>query len=114
MAPFRTVAIIGASGVLGQPVTRQLAKAGYNLTLISRDSAKLKQTFGSLNGVKYVAAEPSDSNRLTEAFKGKVSWVPSDRRNRCCALSHWFCCPGIAGQLCRCRRESRCQAFHSK
>ena len=82
MAPFTTVAIIGASGLLGQRVTRQLVKAGYNLTLISRDTAKLKRALGGLKGVKYVAAEPLQGGlRMTEAFKGKLSFVPSHHRN---------------------------------
>jgi uncharacterized protein YbjT (DUF2867 family) len=66
---YKKVAVIGASGLLGQPVVRQLAKAGFDLTLVSRDSSKLKATFGDLD-VNYVEAESSDTEGLTNGFRG--------------------------------------------
>ena len=71
MAAYKKVAIVGASGVLGTPLAKQLAQAGFELTLISRDSAKLKKTFGSLNGIKFEEAESTDAQALKEAFTGR-------------------------------------------
>jgi short-subunit dehydrogenase len=68
---YKNIAVIGASGVLGQPVVQQLAKAGFDLTLISRDSEKLKSLFNELDKVKYVQVESSDAEGLKKAFKGK-------------------------------------------
>ena len=70
MPAYKRIAVIGGSGLLGQPVVMQLAKAGFDLTLISRDSAKLKTIFSKESGIKYVQEEPSDSTTLIDAFKG--------------------------------------------
>jgi len=70
MAAYKKVAIVGASGVLGTPLAKQLAQAGFELTLISRDSAKLKETFRSINGIKFEEAESTDAKALKKAFTG--------------------------------------------
>jgi uncharacterized protein YbjT (DUF2867 family) len=78
MPAYKRIAVIGGSGLLGQPVVKQLAKAGFDLTLISRDSAKLKTIFGGESGIKYVQAAPSDSAILGDAFKGDLASVYAD------------------------------------
>jgi len=67
---YKSVAVIGASGLLGKPLTAQLSKAGFEVTVISRDTSKLKSTFNHLNNIKYVDAEASDAEKLKEAFTG--------------------------------------------
>jgi len=69
MEGYKKIAIVGASGVLGKPLVKQLARAGYELTLISRDSAKIKEAFGLLD-VKFKEAEADDAQALREAFTG--------------------------------------------
>ena len=68
---FKKIAVLGASGLIGQPVVKQLANAGFDLTLISRDSSKLKSLFSNLSGAKFVQADSSDASALKEAFSGK-------------------------------------------
>ena len=70
MPAFKKIAVLGASGLVGQPVVKQLANAGFDLTLISRDSAKLKSAFPNLSGAKFVQADVSDPSTLKEAFTG--------------------------------------------
>ena len=66
---YKTVAVLGASGLLGKPVVKQLGGAGFDLVLVSRDSSKLDSAFPGLKA-KLVQAEASDSKALQEAFKG--------------------------------------------
>ncbi|MCH9024713.1 MAG: NAD(P)H-binding protein [candidate division Zixibacteria bacterium] len=40
------VLIVGATGMLGQPVTRKLKEDGYNITILSSDSARARTIFG--------------------------------------------------------------------
>lgn len=70
MSGFKKIAVLGASGLLGKPVVKQLANAGFDLTLISRDSSKLKTAFPGLNSAKFVQADPSDASALKKAFTG--------------------------------------------
>lgn len=70
MTAYKKIAVIGASGLIGKPVVKQLANAGFDLTLISRDASKLKSTFPSLSNTKTVQADSSDPAALKEAFSG--------------------------------------------
>jgi uncharacterized protein YbjT (DUF2867 family) len=70
MSAFQKIAVIGASGLIGKPVVKQLANAGFDLTLISRDVSKLKAAFPSLSNAKTVQADPSDPAALKKAFAG--------------------------------------------
>jgi short-subunit dehydrogenase len=70
MVTYKKVAVVGASGLLGKPMVKQLAKAGFELTLISRDLDKLKETFSVLSDIKFRKVEPDDAEGLKEAFKG--------------------------------------------
>lgn len=40
------VLVVGATGMLGQPVTRKLKEDGYNITILSSDSARARTIFG--------------------------------------------------------------------
>jgi uncharacterized protein YbjT (DUF2867 family) len=72
MPAFKKIAVLGASGLIGQPVVKQLANAGFDLTLVSRDSSKLKSAFPNLSGTKFVQADVSDPSTLKEAFNGTL------------------------------------------
>jgi uncharacterized protein YbjT (DUF2867 family) len=67
---YEKIAIIGATGVLGQPLVKQLYRAGFDLTLISRDGAAVKQTFKHLGGLKVREADTEDPLSLKGVFKG--------------------------------------------
>jgi uncharacterized protein YbjT (DUF2867 family) len=69
MPEFKKVAVVGASGLLGQPIVKQLAAAGFELTLISREPSKLKSIFPNIKA-KYAHADPSDPKSIQEAFTG--------------------------------------------
>ena len=71
MSAYKKIAVLGATGLIGQPVVRQLGNAGFDLTLISRDSSKLKSLFSGLNA-KFVQADPTDASALKGAFKGTI------------------------------------------
>jgi nucleoside-diphosphate-sugar epimerase len=73
MSAFQKIAVIGATGLIGKPVVKQLANAGFDLTLISRDASKVKAAFPSLNNAKTVQADPSDPSALKKAFTGNAS-----------------------------------------
>ena len=78
---YQRIAIIGASGLLGKPIVNQLSKAGFQLSLLSRDSSKLKKTFSDLQRVTFVEAEVDDTEELKKAFTGLSSWNCNDNRN---------------------------------
>jgi len=42
---MKKIAILGATGLLGKPVTLTLAKAGYEVTVLVRDPALARKTF---------------------------------------------------------------------
>ncbi len=66
--PINKVAVIGATGMLGLPVTRALAKAGFEVTAALRkpDDARAKLPAG----VRTVVADVENENSLTAAFTG--------------------------------------------
>jgi uncharacterized protein YbjT (DUF2867 family) len=67
---YKKIAVLGASGTLGRPIVNQLANAGFDLTLISRDSAKLKFAFPTITDAKFVEADLADPKSLEKAFEG--------------------------------------------
>lgn len=52
---MKKLAVIGATGLLGQPVTNELLKAGYELTLLVRNPEKVKQIWD--NEVKVIKGD---------------------------------------------------------
>ena len=62
------ILVIGASGMLGQPVTRELAKAGFTLTLLARDVHKMRELFP---GQRVVDGDVLDPLSLPTAFEGQ-------------------------------------------
>ena len=66
---MKKIAIIGATGMLGQPVTKAFIKAGFEVSLLVRDVAKAKELFG-LN-VRIVKGDLKDTNSLNQLLNGQ-------------------------------------------
>lgn len=49
---MQKILFIGASGMLGQPVAQELTRAGFELTLLGRDTEKLEKLFPNIRSVK--------------------------------------------------------------
>lgn len=58
---------IGASGMLGKPVARELIRAGFDLTLFGRDREKLETLFPNIHVIK---GDIFDSDSLATSMKG--------------------------------------------
>jgi uncharacterized protein YbjT (DUF2867 family) len=66
-----TIAIIGATGMLGQPVTRAFVEAGWNVTILARNEAKARQMFGA--SVNIIVGDVQDAPSLRALLKGQRS-----------------------------------------
>ncbi len=62
------ILVIGASGMLGKPVTRELAKAGFTLTLLARDPQTMRELFP---GIRVVEGDVFDPISIVNAFDGQ-------------------------------------------
>lgn len=65
---MKKILVIGASGMLGKPVTRQLAKAGFELTLLARDPLSMRELFPS---TKVIEGDVLDPLSLVNAMDGQ-------------------------------------------
>ena len=63
------IAIIGATGMLGQPVTKAFINAGFEVTLLVRNADKAKALFGSK--VRIVKGDIKDTISLEELLIGQ-------------------------------------------
>ncbi|MBN8823718.1 MULTISPECIES: SDR family oxidoreductase [unclassified Spirosoma] len=61
------IAIVGATGMLGQPVTRELIRAGFAVRLIARDVAKTRALFPNID---VVSADLRNVDALRDALVG--------------------------------------------
>jgi len=68
MGKNKKISIIGATGNLGIPVTKNLIALGYEVTLIVRNIEKAKQFFEKNSPVKFVTANLQDVNSLKTAL----------------------------------------------
>jgi uncharacterized protein YbjT (DUF2867 family) len=66
---MKKIAIIGSTGMLGQPVTKEFIKAGFEVTLLARDPEKTTRIFGDT--IRTVAGDLKDLNSLKELMKGQ-------------------------------------------
>lgn len=62
------IAVIGATGLLGQPVTKELIKAGFEVTIIVRTPAKAQALFPQ---TPVVQGDVKDIESLKKAFLGQ-------------------------------------------
>jgi uncharacterized protein YbjT (DUF2867 family) len=100
MPGFKKVAVVGASGLLGQSMVKQLAVAGLELTLISREPSKLKSVFPDIKA-KYAYADPSDPKSIQAAFTGLYhSLMGLIGRSRCGRFVDRDKCGGSAKTIC--------------
>ncbi len=80
---FKKIAVIGATGMLGRPVTQQLLKSGFDLTLLSRNPAKAKALFPT---VAIIEADVFDPISLLKALEHQeivyISLGPSRKDRR--------------------------------
>lgn len=65
---MKRILIIGSTGMLGKPVTRQLLDAGFEVTLLARDPEKVKKVFPD---VKFAIGNVFDRKSLVAAFQGQ-------------------------------------------
>ncbi|MGE4107703.1 MAG: SDR family oxidoreductase [Bacteriovoracia bacterium] len=66
---MKNIAVIGATGMLGNPVAKRFSDAGYNVTLLARDSKKAFDTFGP--GFKLVTGDLQDVDSLKRLLSGQ-------------------------------------------
>ena len=62
------ILVIGASGMIGKPVTRELSRAGFTLTLLARDPYKMRELFP---GIRTVEGDVLDPLSLVSALEGQ-------------------------------------------
>ena len=65
---MKNIFFVGATGMLGRPVALELIRAGFNLTLLGRDTEKLEKLFPN---IRYVKGDIHHSGGLEEALKGQ-------------------------------------------
>ena len=65
---MKKIAIIGATGLLGKPVTKKLIEAGFEVTIIARDVEKAKVIFPETH---VIYGDLEDKMSLFEALKGQ-------------------------------------------
>ncbi|CAA9304079.1 MAG: putative NADH-ubiquinone oxidoreductase [uncultured Cytophagales bacterium] len=69
MSNIRKIAVIGATGMLGKPVTKQLAAAGFEVTALVRNPEKAARELPP--SVKRVPADLKDLQSLKKALAGQ-------------------------------------------
>lgn len=79
------ITVIGSTGMIGNPVTKELIKAGYNVTLLVRDVDRAKKVFG--NEANYVEGDLEDRDSIEKALRDaeglyiNISTRPNDKEN---------------------------------
>jgi hypothetical protein len=68
---MKKVAIIGATGMLGQPVTNEFINEGYEVTLLVRNIEKAKRIFDSR--VQLIEGNLQDHEKITQLLEGQES-----------------------------------------
>lgn len=68
MRTINSIAVIGATGMLGTPVTGQLYKAGFKIRVMARDTEKAQKKLPA--GVEIIKGDVKDVNSLQKAFQG--------------------------------------------
>ena len=59
---MKKITVIGATGMIGIPVTKELIKAGFEVTALVRDEKKAKKIFPQ--GVTFVKGDIEDKNSI--------------------------------------------------
>jgi hypothetical protein len=66
---MKKIAVIGSTGMLGQPVTKAFIDAGFEVSLFVRNADKAKEIFGST--VRIVEGDLKDKRLLNEFLNGQ-------------------------------------------
>jgi uncharacterized protein YbjT (DUF2867 family) len=66
---MKKIAIIGSTGMLGQPVTKAFINAGFEVSILVRNADKAKTLFGSK--VRIVKGDIKDTTGLKELLSGQ-------------------------------------------
>ncbi|MFA5900714.1 MAG: NAD(P)H-binding protein [Hyphomicrobium sp.] len=83
MRPIKRIAMIGATGMLGQPVAAALVKAGFEVTALARDVERARRLLPP--GVEVVEADLRDEESLRAGLHGQdalylnLSVAPGER-----------------------------------
>lgn len=64
---MKKITVIGATGMIGIPVTKELVKAGFDVTALVRNVERAKTIFPS--GVKFVKGDLNDRKSIAESLK---------------------------------------------
>ncbi len=67
MRTIRSIAVIGATGMLGKPVAKKLKKEGFSVTAVVRDISRAQNTIGS--EFHYVKGDVNSVDSLRSAFR---------------------------------------------
>ena len=65
---MKKLLVIGSTGMLGKPVTRELYRAGFDLTLLARDIARTRKIFANAH---ILLGDVLDKTSLVAAMKGQ-------------------------------------------
>ena len=65
---MHTLLVIGATGMLGQPVVRHALKAGWKVRVLARNPQQAQQRFG--DSVEIVQGDVTDEASLSRAIQG--------------------------------------------
>jgi len=65
---MKKILVIGSTGMLGKPVTQELYRAGFELTLLARDIAKTRKVFPNAH---IMQGDVLDKSTLVSAMKGQ-------------------------------------------
>ena len=65
---MKKILVIGSTGMLGKPVTRELFKTGFEITLLARDVTKARKIFPSAN---IIQGDIMNKTSLLNAFNGQ-------------------------------------------
>jgi uncharacterized protein YbjT (DUF2867 family) len=69
MTQIRKIAVIGATGMLGRPVTLQLTEAGFEITALVRNPEKARKLLPS--SVTLIRADLKDPGSIRNALRGQ-------------------------------------------
>ena len=64
---MKKITVIGSTGMIGIPVTKELVKAGFDVTALVRNVERAKEIFPS--GVKFVKGDLNDRKSISESLK---------------------------------------------
>src|SRR5688572_26320431 len=63
------LAVIGATGMLGKPVTLELLDAGFQITALTRDPEKARKQFPS--GIRWIKGDVKNPDDLNQFLQGQ-------------------------------------------